>query len=321
MYLRSRDACPGCGSYEARERSGAWISPWIRELANIRERCTEYRVCQECRTGYFTFGPSPDELKALYRDYRGPRYLAARSKWEPAYTKDLNAQLEGSEAFFASRIAALEKLVISVAPGLPGTARGVVDIGGGRGRLIPQWPCLTERVVLDVSGVVPVNGVKAIGSWAEVNVNQVDFVMLCGVLEHVPSPKLLLGETVDRLRVAGSSAYIFIEVPAGIPLARGKLLSRLPGFQQLNRHQRMWHRIDRLERGPNPIRRQIPLRMGEHLNFFTMQGMRALAESCGIKIEAIEEIDVVGLKGEVTVRFSRAMQLVGRLHTSQTSSH
>ena len=289
------------------------MSPWMRELSGFSATTTTYRVCGSCGTGYFVHIPSDVQLGKLYQDYRGPRYVSVRKKWERTYTSSLNAQLSSGTSFLAPRREALESFLNETFPGISADCIGVVDVGGGEGYLMPSWESIRSRFVLDISGITSARDIKQISTMSEVGDARITLVQFCGVLEHVANPATFVRETVSWLMGQAKGLVILIEVPAGVPEVRGRYIARLPGIGSITRARALWQTMDRLDASTGALRKQWPLRMGEHLNFFSQDGLQALFERIGVSLRGMRQHEIVGLESKVTVRFERSWAVAGFL--------
>ena len=306
-----RESCPACGGRQVLTEAHAWVSPWVRELSGFPERQTRFRVCAICGTGFFVDVPDETQLALLYQGYRGERYQQVRHRWEPTYTEDFNRQLNSGADFMNARRKAMQDFLQLTVPGLSSTCQGVVDVGGGEGHLMPAWPSIRHRYVLDISGAPTNPGVTRIQSASEVKASRIDLVQLCGVLEHVGDPESFLRDSLEPFARLTETLVVLVEVPAGVPQARGRLVSAFPAFELVTRSTGLWRLANRIDAGAGPLRKHWPLRMGEHLTFFSQSGLKSLLQRVGIEVQGIEEVEIVGLDSGVTVRFSHGLVASG----------
>lgn len=261
-----RNSCVACTSESSNLEVRAIVAPWIRELTGFSPRSVVYRCCQKCHSGWVVKSYSEVEMFRLYTNYRGPKYLESRSRWEPTYTPHLNSSLDEGDEHLQLRRDALTDLVASSRQDFIAQARVVVDIGGGHGGVIPDWIGLEKKYVLDISGVETVTGVTTVGSWGEISESKVDLVMVCGILEHLTNPVDFLTRLAVDIRSRLSKrpgTLIYFEVPSGVPV-RPKYLLKFYFALGLSRFRFMWKLYDRLT---SNTRSHFPLRIAEHIQF------------------------------------------------------
>jgi hypothetical protein len=300
-----RQDCPACGSKKRNVSLTATIAPWVRELAQLSVRRCTYVVCANCDSGWSNLCFTEDELNSIYQSYRGVRYQAVREKWEPTYTARLNKSLDSGDSNFRVRIAQMESLVSQFDEQIPSDARCILDIGGGHGSLIPDWPKVQRKIVFDVSVVDANHEIERITSWNQIGPEtKIDLVLNCMVLEHLNDPLNFLIEmrsnflknTVDSRRT-----LFYFEVPDGIPI-RKKFRLRTPLILALSRSAFVWRMTDRLAISKPHM---FPLRIAEHVQFFSGKGFKKLLERAGFLVVAESDYEVTkGLDDVQGIRFS-----------------
>ncbi len=311
-----RNSCPACGETRASISGSAILSPWVRELADVKKRSTRYCICDSCGSGYVMLSYSEKELSLLYGDYRGARYQEMRESWEPSYTKNLNHSLDFGNESLDHRKNQLNKIVEMAVSGYSNLAQVVVDIGGGHGGVIPDWPNLKFKYVLDVSNTSPAKGIVRIDSWKSLEGHRVDFVMVCGILEHLNDPLEFLNELVSNVKEintkfkSATPTLFYLEVPAGIPILRPKWFQAFSLF--CARFKFAWRIIGELQ--TRKWAKTSPLRIAEHIQFFTATGLSTLAERAGLTVLSLEEYEgtfgVVEISG---LKFENAITLIASL--------
>lgn len=244
---------------------GIRVQKCLRRLAPTR-RALEHRssmkvplqVCQEC-----TFvGPrreyGAEELLPLYEDYRSVRYNADRSIYEPNYSviQDLVGK---SDREVQSRLDNIASLLADVLD--PTSVRTVIDWGGGDGRFVPLALRKSRVLIVEVSDepLVDPSFVRLAkvpeGTTAE-------YIQVCHLLEHVSSPSALLAQV---LRHASADAIIYLEVPL----------------------DRSTEEVVRFQNQDGSVRHGIH----EHLNLFTIESLRRLGTSQGLReLDVREEV-------------------------------
>jgi hypothetical protein len=255
------------------------ISPWIRDLAKVSNRLTRLVICSECKGAGFTITYDNAQMNNLYSGYRGFEYGKKRKKWEAWYTSEYNTAHENDE-FINERMNKIKGFIQE-----QGTLdfSSVLDVGGDRGQYIPQFESVTKKYVLEKSNRKLMSGVIRVNDLAEVD--SVDLVIYAHILEHVNDPMKEIEE------LSKISRYIYIEVPSGIPRTSKLRKSRI--FQMLvvlaSLFPRVWTNLCSPAAGRG-VTVQI-LRQSEHLNFFTTESLKVLANKLNL-ICTIQECDI-----------------------------
>lgn len=313
--MSTRGSCPGCFTQPADFTSIAIVAPWIRELANVKKRFSKYYVCSKCRTGWADINYTTENMELLYKNYRGERYLKVRRKWENSYSESFNASIDGGEKHMSLRRNQMEALILKNSPNFISESVSVLDIGGGHGSLIPNWSSLNRKYVLDVSGVETLDGIQSIANWSDLPSGQLlSLVMACGILEHVTSPKEFLESIIAEVRqhsLMNSSSLFYFEVPAGVPVRKRMYFKILFAFT-LSFIPYTWRFFDQVQLKFG--REHFPLRVAEHIQFFTPSGMSALLSSVGLEfIEAQTYSASDSLDNSESIRFGEILGVVARL--------
>ena len=313
--MKKRVSCPACSSVAKRMNSSALIAPWVRELANVNQRATRYFVCARCGTGWVDINYSSSSMDLLYSNYRGKRYLDTRRKWESTYSEIFNASIDDGDKHMDLRRSEMEGLITAISPNFHGSAGSILDIGGGHGSLIPSWPQIQEKYVLDVSGVQTLDGVKGISSWAEIPDGQVlSLVMACGILEHLTSPKDFLDSIVMEIRrydLMDSESLFYFEVPAGVP-TRKRMPFKFSLAFVASFSPRLWGFYDQLQ--VRFGRESFPMRIAEHIQFFTPDGLKRLTTSSGLEFLGLNVYSAKeSLENSESIRFGDILGVVARI--------
>lgn len=91
--VESADECFICGSDKTMQ-VGASFAPFLKERMFENESFeTNLIHCCNCGIFYAKYRPSDIEMDRLYSGYRDEKYQKQRQKYEPDYTKELNARL------------------------------------------------------------------------------------------------------------------------------------------------------------------------------------------------------------------------------------
>jgi hypothetical protein len=247
--------------------SMAIISPWIREMTGMTDRLSKYRLCLNCKIGYFTKRFSKEEMYKIYKDYRGDRYFEIRKKWEKWYNQ--NFFLNESSIDFAPE----RKLMIQdfVKSKLFNHLKVVIDVGGDKGQYIPVFFPDTERYVIDLSNRELVPGVRKLNSLDEIE--KCDLIMSCHVLEHVTDPISELKTLIHKCNA------LYVEVPYGRP--KINLIRKFGVFLPFHLILSFFPKIYSKFTNPSTGRinqRHYWLNQSEHLNFFEEESFEFLSK-------------------------------------------
>ena len=316
--MSKRIFCPACSKLASECQSLTVIAPWIRELAGVKNRTSKYFICNKCGTGWVDANYSPPQMQSLYDDYRGQKYLKIRRKWEITYTVEFNSSIDGGKKHMELRRSQMQSLLIEDSPNFVVTAKAVLDIGGGHGSLIPNWSDLKEKYVLDVSGVETLDGIVSIKEWSEIREGQIlSLVMACGILEHLTSPKDFLDSIVSEIsnyNLMNEDSLFYFEVPAGVP-SREKFKIKFIFAFLMSFNPKLWQLYDKIQERLG--REKFPMRIAEHIQFFSPEGMKALLsasnlEYVGSKIYSAKE----SLEDPSSIRFGEILGVVARIPKS-----
>jgi SAM-dependent methyltransferase len=281
--IETATTCVACGS-DRLARYSAVIAPFIlARIPSLAGRRASLVWCRACDFAFFDPRLGSDELAALYRGYRGPDYQRERQAHEPAYTPELNDRIGGAQEIAVRRSNMRAVLGRHVALG---AVRSVLDYGGDRGQFILDELSAARRIVYEVSGVRPLDGVVAASRWEDVCTEKYDLVLCNHVLEHVSDP----GEIVRKVReVAHERSWLYFEVPAESPFTFDRLSAPKA---ILKRALLRFPRVADAVLGPfgRPT-------MHEHVNAFSTASLAALLERCGLRVAEATELELdVGWK-------------------------
>lgn len=314
----SRQECPACHNPTDLYSRVAIVSPWIRQITGMQRRSTEYHVCSKCGSGWSDLAYSNRELARLYSDYRGHTYLKIRQHWESSYTSELNQSLNFGNVSLSLRRNSMESLIESVSPGFKNKASIVLDFGGGHGGLIPNWPNLKRKIVLDVSGVATMPEIENISSISELkSVGSPDLVMACGILEHLNSPVEFLTQLardINDLQPQNSGLLFYFEVPSGVPnrksLPAATTLAYMASF-----FAPIWQLYDRLSCKIGVSK--YPIRIAEHIQFFSESGLEYALSLAGFESLTFSDYSANHtLESSDGIRFTNILGVVARISTS-----
>jgi hypothetical protein len=243
------------------------ISPWIRELIGGGSRVSRYFLCENCECGFFTKRYDSDEINSIYKDYRGPKYLEIRTKWESWYSTSYNTNHDDKD-WILSRVNSLTKFLAPEDKQL----NVVIDVGGDRGQYIPD--IAKNRIVFDLSHKETLPGIVRISEFN--HLPQADLIIYAHVLEHVADPVLELRGLFLK------SKRIYVEVPYGVPVINNFRTSKFNFFRYwiLSHNKKLWSSYSAPATG-----REVPankvLTQSEHLTFFSEKSTQVLANRLG----------------------------------------
>ena len=158
--------------------------------------------CKLCHLIYLDMRFDEDELKKLYKDYRGVKYNELRIKYEPEY-KEMDNYIKNIYS-----IENRKKTEEYLSEHLDNFSE-ILDWGGGDGGNTPFFGDKKINIdIFDISG----NKIKEKINIRFINKveKQYDLITALHVFEHVPYPLSLLNEIGRALKLDG---YIYIEVP------------------------------------------------------------------------------------------------------------
>jgi hypothetical protein len=284
------------------------FSPWIEKLTGKKlEPLVEIMECRNCATVFSNLAYSEDVMSALYRSYRSERYQKIRQDYEPGYTMALNNSLNSGIDWFAHRQAVVTKALSSAGISTE-DIETCVDFGGGHGGVMPNFQ---KRYVYEANSTIESSSsISVLSNWQQVQELHPKLLMCCGVLEHVYSPSELIA-----FLISSGADFYYLEVPAGKPTKRIEFPMKKSILKILFRNKSLWRTIQNLERRETDVRlrRFFPMRISEHLQFFSEQGMRNLIHQSGLEILAISIGDHnEGLRDSNNLSFDATIGLVAR---------
>ena len=172
--------CRWCKSSNVLKVAVGAKARWIVEEPSSIETSNLLK-CKNCELVFFSSSFSNTEINRMYSGYRSSEYQQRRAKYEPWYTKKINAAIGHSTDVLILRRKHLENLLNGVSERNPGSIKSptrVLDVGGDEGQFIPKIESITHKAVLEVSGVRPVDGAQILSSWNEVDNFMPDMIMI-----------------------------------------------------------------------------------------------------------------------------------------------
>jgi hypothetical protein len=263
-----------------------WIvePPFTDEISNLLR-------CKDCGLVYFSASFSDEELTRMYSGYRNSEYQRRRARYEPWYTKKINAAIGHSEDVLTLRRQHLEKVLLDASSNHPAkfsSPTRVLDVGGDEGQFIPKIESITQKAVLEVSGVRPVDGAQILTNWNEVDDFSPDMIMMCHILEHVETAR----ENIKQAsRVLKPGSLLYIEIPLDRPVNIGRVFSAaayrkytklLCKFPLLFVIADLLSLVSRKFLG-RPVLGAV-IKQNEHINFFDGSTISCVVETLGFKL-------------------------------------
>jgi hypothetical protein len=256
----------------------ALVAPFLAERIWKREPfCVDLVGCESC--GFMFYNPRLEESEAarLYADYRMEEYQRKRNATEPWYTQKFNEDL-ASESSYEFRRGVLRKILREHLDGT--NVERVLDYGGDRGDLVRGLVDGADAYVYDISGIAPVEGVKATRDPAG---TRADLIVNSNVLEHVGFPRQIVAEMV---KMAPKGGRIFVEVPSESPFGAMRMLRRVA--------QIGWMATTRPATARFVVRPASLYLMHEHINYFSPQSLGVLMRKCGCTLMAAGSYGIGG---------------------------
>ena len=282
--------CRWCRSRKIHKIAVGAKARWIVQQPSSSE-ITNLLKCDDCRLVYFSASFSAGELSRLYIGYRNSEYQHRRAKYEPWYTKKINSAIGHSEDVLILRRQHLEKVLFDASSNHPekfSSPTRVLDVGGDEGQFIPNIKSITEKAVLEVSGVRPVDDAQVLTNWNEVDVFSPDMIMMCHVLEHIENARESIENAARALKPGG---LLYVEIPLDRPVKIGRIFST-PTYrkypQLLCKVPRLFVVADLLSLVSRrllgrPILGSV-IKQNEHINFFDGKTIVSVVQTLGFEL-------------------------------------
>jgi hypothetical protein len=205
----------------------------------------------------------------------------------------------------------LNSFLDSHVPSILSSTQIIVDVGGGHGGLMPDWPGIKEKYVMDISGVEPDIGVQKVDGWMDLPENHIDLVLAFGILEHLNSPLEFLNQMHDNISEQNGDGpektFVLIEVPKGVPERSNNFLFSI--FYLASFSPFFWNILD--NRLLNSSKFRGPIRIAEHLQFFTSVGLTDLASRAGFQVLATDSEEYSNIYSiDNPLRFSETIKIL-----------
>lgn len=313
MSFGERAVCPACLDTGHQIIQIALVSPWIMQIAKIKTklRRTALSKCDMCGTAYFRISYGEVILKAIYEKYRGERYFQIRHSWEKSYSKKLNSGLSNDVEWMKWRRNAVEKVLLGAGLDL-NQPISCVDIGGGEGGVIPDFPN-GKKFVFDSNLELNLpSDVTRLSDYSQLNAANPDLIMCCGLLEHLNSPTEFLE---NLLQFSKDTTFYYFEVPVGIPKPRNRFSASFFFQKVITSNRLIWKFFSWLDYKVVTVGfpSVMPLKLTEHLNFFSENGLRVLLEGNNLSVISISKFSTnYNLPDSQGISFTNAWQVLAK---------
>ncbi len=245
---------------------------------NRLNRITKLCFCKDCTFAFYEYRFTLEEDQRLYRNYRDTEYQKTREKYECWYTKKVNNAINSGGV---EKQQAIIKKLLSQLPDK--SFRSALDYGGNQGATFYDELGTEEKYVYDISGVVPLPGVKSIRDYKELKAHHYDFIMCNMVFEHLTYPYDVLEQLYE---LGDSNTIYYMEVPSENPFTRTNKFSIKNNLPLLLDRNYNWFRLAKYY---FQQRKQPFMPMKEHINFFTPKSIRVMAENKGFSVLDVQE--------------------------------
>lgn len=283
--------CLICGS-ENIQTVETMVSEFVSDRIGKAPQKTNLCFCRDCTFAYYDYRLSDEENNKLYRNYRDSSYQITRQKYEYWYNEKVNNALNNDAIALSEQQRVIKKII---SENIPTELKVALDYGGNEGRTFCEPIGTQERYVYDISGVATINGVKNISDINELRTHSYDFIMCNMLFEHLSNPIATLKELWE---LGDENTYFYIEVPSENPFVKQNKFSISKNLKLLfSPLYSKWNLVRYYLK-----QRKMPfMPMKEHVNFFTVQSMRAFIEANGFSIIDIQENFENGILGNSLV--------------------
>lgn len=282
--LRS-NRCICCGQ-QSSDASLAILSSFLSNRAFCSPATTtKLFKCSVCGFKWSSRGLSDREAASLYLGYRDDIYFKQRSTLEPWYSREMNDGI-GSEIAMPERRKTLLNLLRRCNVDI-GLLKSIGDHGGDRGQMLLSFSAPVKKVY-DISGASLEIGIERIDN-IQLEFNTFDLVLSCHVLEHLNDPNSGLLEALSLVKEGG---LIYLELPCERwtgpiqPSFEEKLLN------WLCKHPKLLMLADFICTAFRSKLKFIPplgfVVIREHLQYFTIDSIRALMSSNNVEVMAVQ---------------------------------
>ena len=288
--VETNPLCRWCNSTSIYKIAFGAKARWIVEVPSSNE-ISRLLKCEDCGLVFFSASFSDGELTRMYSGYRNSEYQRRRTRYEPWYTKKINDAIGHSEDVLTLRRQHLEKVLLDASSNHPkkfSSPTRVLDVGGDEGQFIPKIESITEKAVLEVSGVRPVDEAQILTSWDQVDDFSPDMIMMCHVLEHIETARENVENASRALKPGG---LLYLEIPLDRPINIGRVFSTrmyLRYTKILCRIPPLFVTADLLSLVSRRfLGRPVPgavIKQNEHINFFDRATIASVVETLGFEL-------------------------------------
>jgi hypothetical protein len=232
--------CIACGSFNI-DSSPAFFMPFIshrafnspmsrisKEITGLRDILDGYAYqfcrslyCRSCGHLASDIRFNDEQMRNLYRDYRGDDYLKLREFYEPGYIK--RNSIFNHEYHYRDMVDSFILRYMEIYP------KSALDWGGDTGINTPLKEQLKLHHIFDISNTEPVKGASLVNEDTIPNYLY-DLVVCQHVLEHLPFPSQSIANLVKKIN---GDPFFYFEVP------HEPIMRKTPTHQTPNKKH--WH--------------------------------------------------------------------------------
>ncbi len=172
-----------------------------------KEQKTKLCYCPQCGMHFSEYRPNDEEMKRLYKNYRGSEYVAQREKYEADYAIQYEKVFRSKQFIQVrkSRISSFLQGVVEYSK-----ISSVLDYGGDDGRFIPDELKYSKKYVYDISGCDVCEDVTLLTGLQDIYDIEWDMIMCCHLLEHVAQPIEIMENIVQAM---SDKTLLYLELP------------------------------------------------------------------------------------------------------------
>lgn len=249
--------------------------------------------CNDCTFAFYDYRMTDEEASRYYTGYRDKEFQEQRERYDYFYTEKLNNAFNNNSRYIHEQQKVIERIVSA---NITRELKVGLDYGGNEGKTFTDMLGIREKYVYDISGTPTIEGVKSIAKYEDLRQHKFDFIMCNQVFEHLTEPMKMM----QNFREIGTKNTIYyIEVPSENPFTkkqgRHSIMRNIsllfnPNFSTI-----------KLAKYYLKLKKQPPMLMNEHINFFTPKSIRIMAEQSGFNVIDVEENTEHGALGTATI--------------------
>lgn len=290
---KKKSKCIICGGNNFKRYKTSVYPFLVERVFDGEEQKTDLLICRDCAITFFELRLTDEQMAKLYNGYRDEQYQKQRQKHESYYTQEVNNDFGHNLDTLKRRKDYLSNILQTKVD--ISSIKTVLDYGGDKGQFLPDDFKNAEKFVYDISGITPIDGVRAIRNEDELKSKKWDFITCCYVFEHLPYPLKTLDKILSLLQ---PGCYLHIEVP------KDKL--NLLFCNRIGKYKK-WERIAKKVFQYNRLRHIIPFKkrsqgiflaepkMHEHINIFNIKTLEYIFNRPGYEIIHKQDIGLISI--------------------------